>query len=119
MRYPILSAVLLGGLPLSALAAGGHYPVDDAVITAPGDFQIETWITRVDGDNSEMAFLPAWTPPGTALELTAGLIRVEEDGERFNRFEPAAKWLFSPLEPGRVAVATALELGFDDGDFTD
>jgi hypothetical protein len=119
MRYLMLSMALAGGLPLSALAAGGHYPVDDADIIAPGDFQIETWYTRVDGNNSEFAFLPAWTPSGTSLELTAGLIRVEEGGENFNRFEPAAKWQFSPIGPGRVALATAVQLGFDDGDFTD
>ncbi len=119
MRYLILCMNLAGALPLSALAAGGHYPVDDADITAPGDFQIETWFTHIDGNNAEFAFLPAWTPSGTSLELTAGLIRFEEDGESFNRFEPASKWQFSPIEPGRLAVAAAVELGFDDGDFTD
>ncbi|TVQ33203.1 MAG: hypothetical protein EA370_11990 [Wenzhouxiangella sp.] len=119
MRNTILSAILVGGLPLSVLAAGGHYPVDDADITAPGDFQIETWFTRVDGDNSEFAFLPAWTPRGTTLELTAGFYRLDEDGDSFNRFEPAAKWQFSGLEPGRLAVAASVALGFDDGDFTD
>ncbi len=119
MRNTILSAAIAACLPFSAFAAGGHYPVDDADITAPGDVQIETWFTRVDGNNSEFAFLPAWTPPGTQLELTAGFYRLEEDGASFNRFEPAAKWQFSPIEPGRVAIAASVAVGFDDGDFTD
>jgi hypothetical protein len=111
--------VLATALPLQAFAAGGHYPVDDADIVGPGEFQIESWLTRFDADNSELAVLPAWTPRGTALELTAGLIRIEEDGDSFNRFEPAAKWQFSPIEPGRMAAAVAVQLGYEDGSWAD
>ena len=119
MRNTIATLLLASTLPLAAYSAGGHYPVDDADITAPGDFQVETWFTRIDSDNAEFAFLPAWTPPGTNLELTAGYYRLEADGDSFNRFEPAAKWLFSPIQPGQLAVAASLAIGIEDGDFTD
>lgn len=119
MNKRIFPLLLAGALPVSAWSAGGHYPVEDADITAPGDIQIETWLTRADGDNSEFAFLPAWTPAGTALELSAGFYRLEEDGDSFNRFEPAAKWQFSPIEPGQIAMAASVAVGYEDGDWTD
>ena len=115
----LLACLIAGALPLSAWSAGGHYPVDDADIGDAGDFGIEAWFTRVDGDNSETAFLPTWRPGAAPIELVAGFIRVEEDGESFNRFEPAAKWQFSPIEPGVAAGAVNVEAGIDDGDWND
>lgn len=119
MRKPTTLLLTFGAFPLSAWAAGGHYPVDDAAITDPGDIQIETWLTRVDGANREFGLLPAWTPPGTRLELTAGYYRLRANGEHFNRFEPAAKWLFAPLEPGRVGAAASFTAGYQDGEWSD
>jgi hypothetical protein len=115
----LLACLMAGALPLSAWSAGGHYPVDDADITAPGDIQVETWFSRIDGDNSEFAFLPAWTIPNSRLELTAGLYRLEQDGDGFNRFEPAAKWQFVAVAPGVVGGAMSIAAGIDDGDWSD
>lgn len=115
----LMACLLAGALPLSAWSAGGHYPVDDADITAPGDIQIETWFTRLDGSNSEFAFLPSWTIPNSRLELTAGLYRMEQDGGSLNRFEPAAKWQWVPVAPGVVGGAMSLTAGIDDGDWND
>ncbi len=119
MQKKIIALAVAGCLPFSAFAAGGHYPVDDADITAPGDVQIETWFTRLDGNQREFGFLPAWTPAGTTLELTAGFYRLKVDGDSFNRLEPATKWQISPLEAGRLAIAASVALGFDEGDFSD
>ncbi|TVQ50530.1 MAG: hypothetical protein EA371_00275 [Gammaproteobacteria bacterium] len=97
-------------MPLVAWSAGGHYPVDDAGITAPGDIQIESWITRVNSDNVEFGFLPAATVRDR-LELTAGVYRIETGAGDFMRFEPAAK-LALPVSgmPG-VSLAASLALG--------
>lgn len=118
-KKTLLACLIAGALPLSAWSAGGHFPVDDAEITAPGDIQVETWFTRVDGNNSEFGFLPAWTVPSLPLELTAGLYRVDEDGNSFFRFEPAAKWQFVPQAPGVVAGAMSVAAGIDDGNWND
>ncbi len=119
MRNTILSIILAGALPLSVHAAGGHYPVDDADIGDPGDFGIESWFTHFDSDNNELAVLPTWRPGDLPLELVGGLIRVEEDGDSINRFEPAAKWQFAPIEPGQAGAAVNVEVGIEDSDWTD
>ncbi|TVS09735.1 MAG: hypothetical protein EA419_12290 [Wenzhouxiangella sp.] len=118
-KKTLLACLMAAALPFSAWSAGGHYPVDDADIGDPGDFGIETWFTHVDSDNSELAFLPTWRPGTLPVELVLGLIRVEEDSDSFNRVEPAAKWQFSPIAPGRLGAAVNVEGGFDDGDWTD
>lgn len=118
-KKTLLACLIAGALPVSAWSAGGHFPVDDAEITARGDIQVETWFTRVDGNNSEFGFLPAWTVPSLPLELTAGLYRVDEDGNSFFRFEPAAKWQFVPQAPGVVAGAMSVAAGIDDGNWND
>jgi len=115
----ITMLLLASALPLSAWSSGGHYPVDDADIVAPGGLQIESWFTHVDGNNSELAFLPAWTPAGTRLELTAGLYRIREEGDDFNRFEPAAKWQFLPPGDGHISAALSIAAGYEDGDWSD
>lgn len=118
-KKTLLACLIAGTLPPPAWSAGGHFPVDDADITAPGDVQIETWLTRIDGSNSQFAFLPAWTIPNSRLELTAALYRLEEDGDSFNRLEPAAKWQFLPTAPGVVGGAMSIAAGIDDGDWND
>ncbi len=118
-KKTLLTCLLAGVLPVSAWSAGGHYPVDDSEIGDPADFAIEAWFTRYDGNNSEYAILPSWRPGLTPVELVAGLIRVEEDGDTFTRFEPAAKWQFSPVAPGRLGTAVYLEVGIEDSDWTD
>jgi len=119
-NYKTLPACLIAGaLPLSAWSTGGHYPVDDADIGHPGDFGIEAWFTRSGPDDHELAVLPAWRPGALPIELVAGLIRAEEDGESFHRFEPAAKWQFSPIAPGQVAGAVNVQAGINDGDWHD
>ncbi|MHB8708858.1 MAG: hypothetical protein ACYC9I_08285 [Desulfuromonadales bacterium] len=119
MKKTLACLMLPGTVPVQTFAAGGHYPVDDADIVVPGEFQIESWLTRVDGDNGELAILPAWTPRGAALELTAGLIRIKVSGESVHRFEPATKWQLSPIEPGQMASAVAVQIGYEDGGWTD
>ena len=98
-------------------ASGGHYPVDDATITAPGDCQLESWFTRVNGGTWELAALPACTSPGTPVELTLGLYRLSVDDQSFNRIEPAAKWLIQPVTPGNWGGAMEVQVGYEDGDF--
>lgn len=111
--------LLATALPVQALAAGGHYPVDDVDVGEPSDFVIESWFTRFDGNNSEFAVLPTWRPGQAPLELVAGFIRVEEDGESFNRFEPQMKWQFSPMAPGQLGSAIYIEAGIEDSDLND
>ena len=119
-RYKTVFVCLIAGvLPFSAWAAGGHHPVDDSEIGDPTEVGIEAWFSRIDGDNAEYALLPFWRPGLTPVELVAGLIRVEEDGDTFTRFEPAAKWQFSPVAPGRLGTAVNVEVGIEDSDWTD
>lgn len=118
-KTTIAGIALTAALPVSAFAAGGHYPVDDVAIGDPGDFVIESFFTRFDSDNSEIAVLPTWRPGQLPLELVAGLIRVEEDGDSFNRFEPQMKYQLAPMDAGRWGSAVYLHAGFDDSNFTD
>jgi hypothetical protein len=120
MNYKTFAGLVLAtALPLQALAAGGHYPVDDVDVGEPGDFVIESWFTRIDGNNSEFAVLPTWRPGQAPLELVAGFIRAEEDGDTFNRFEPQMKWQFSPMAPGQLGSAIYIEAGIEDSDLND
>lgn len=116
LSFIVTSALAL--VPLGAWSAGGHYPVDDAEITAPGEIQVETWLTRRDRDNVEFAFLPAFTVL-ERLELTAGVYRIEEDGSGFTRFEPAAKLLLPGVGGDGLAVAVSFAAGIDDGRLED
>ncbi|MGY6588186.1 MAG: hypothetical protein ACXIUB_07825 [Wenzhouxiangella sp.] len=118
-KFAISSLALALALPVTAFAAGGHYPVDDVYVGEPGDFIIESFFTRFDGDNSELGFLPTWRPGQAPLELVAGLIRVEEDGESINRFEPQLKYQLAPMEAGRWGSAVYLHAGIEDSDFND
>jgi len=115
-RVLLLIALLL--LPLAGWCAGGHYPVDDADIVAPSDFQIESWYSHFDGRNAEFGFLPAVTVRDR-LELTAGYYRLEAGGDNLDRFELAAKWQFAPIEDGAIASALAVTVGHEDGEWSD
>lgn len=116
MTRQALLAIFAGLLSTTGWAVGGHYPVDDADIAPPGEFLVETWFTRFDGGNSEIAALPAYTIPDTSLELAAGLMRAEEDHERFAVFEPQAKYQLFPLEAGRVGLAVYAHAAYQDAD---
>ncbi|MCC5869495.1 MAG: hypothetical protein JJU27_13400 [Gammaproteobacteria bacterium] len=111
----VLSVVVL---PFPLWAAGGHYPVDDADIAEPGQVLVETWLTRVNSNNSEFAVLPA-VSFGGALGLTAGVYRLREDGESFTRLEPEAKYLLPWSHPDGLTSAISLAAGFEDGRLED
>lgn len=120
-KYVCSTLFTLGVTAVSfpAWSSGGHYPVDDTELAEPGALQIETWYTRVDGSAWEFAFLPAITLQNMPLELTAGYARVKDDGERFHRFEPSAKWQFNGVDAGQLGAALSLTAGHEDGRFTD
>ena len=128
MRKMFVAAMLL--VPASLWASGGHYPVDDSVVGEPGDFVVESWVVYLDSDNRELAVLPTLTLGGQAgrwaglgaVDLTGGIYRIEEDGERFTRFEPAVKyrlpWSADMADMG-VTAAVSFTAGFDDGRLED
>jgi hypothetical protein len=116
LRKYFASLLLL--LPISLYAAGGHYPVDDADVGEPGERIVESWITRVDGDNRELAFLPGIALQG-GVGVTAGIYRVREDGESFTRLEPELKYQLPGLGLADTQVAVSLLAGFDDGRLKD
>jgi hypothetical protein len=118
MKKQIPGVVLVALLPVTAWSGGGHYPVDDADIVAPGDFQIETWYSHLNNRQSEFGFLPAMTL-FDRVEITAGYYRLQVGSEYFDRFEPAAKWQFAPIEDGAIASALAVTVGYEDGEWSD
>jgi hypothetical protein len=113
--YLVAVAALLSNV---ALAAGGHYPVDDAFIATPGELQLEGWLTQVDSDSREFALQPT-TTIGQALELGMGLLRVEAEGKHLARLEPHAKLPGPGSDPNSWSWAVSVMLGFDDGRLAD
>lgn len=107
--------LLAGLLPVTcllsspALAAGGHFAVDDATLTDAGRCQIETWYARGNSNNDEFTFLPACNPGGN-LELTFGFGRVQEDGARDTLVELGAKTLFRTLEEDAFGLGLGVSL---------
>lgn len=102
MRKIVLTGCVPGlalALSNAALAAGGHYAVDDATLIDPGRCAVEAWYARADGDNDDVTVIPACNLTGN-LELGLGLSRLQEAGERDTVVEFAAKTLFRELEPG-------------------
>lgn len=119
-RYsPLTMAALLCAAPLTAWSSGGHYPVDDADITPPGEVQIESWFSRIDAANHELAVLLATTPRNTRLELTAGLYQLREDRDSELRFEPAAKWRFTADDDADWMIAASFAVGYEDDRVSD
>lgn len=119
MRKTYLLPALLGLTVAQAQAAGGHYPVDDADVGEAGDFAIEAWHTRIDSNNWEAAILPATTLRSVPVELVFGYVRISEDGDEFNRFEPEVKWQLAPIQPGAWGAALSVIGGHEDGQWTD
>ena len=117
-RGPVLALALVA-LPTLAWSAGGHYPVDDADITGAGEWQIESWFSRLDSDTHEQAVLLATTLPGTRLELTGGLYQQRGDGQTDYWFEPAAKWRLTADDEAPLMVAASLALAYEGNGISD
>lgn len=95
--------------------AGGHYPVDDAAVTEPGMLALESWVGWQDSSAWEIAAVSMIALRDT-VELALGLYRLEDDGDRQTRLEPAVKVLL-PWSAGDGAVTTAMSImaGVNDG----
>jgi hypothetical protein len=94
----------------ASFASGGHYGVDDATLIDPGRCQVEAWYARAAADEDDVTVVPACNLTGN-LEISLGLSRVRNQGERDTILELAVKTLMREPEVGHlgwgVAAATA------------
>lgn len=74
MRCLALLACACSG---AALAAGGHYAVDDATIADPGRCQVEAWHTRIRGGDYAFNVAPACSLGRLELTLEGRSARVD------------------------------------------
>lgn len=108
---------ILAGTP--AWAAGGHYPVDDTELVEPGVLSLESWAQWQDSDTWELAAVSAVTV-GDEVEVALGVYRLENEGDRQTRFEPAVKFRLPwSARDGTVTTAMSFMAGVNDGSLED
>lgn len=122
-RYKVnkhtLALLFAAGLPTAAWPVGGHYPVDDATLPDTGEFGVELWHSRVDGENSESALAAYWRAGERPLELIAEFQHLEEDGSNSDRFEPQLKYQLTPIASGQIGAALVVHAGYEHGRVAD
>lgn len=106
-------AVLLA-LAEDARAAGGAYVVDDAVIVAPGECQVESW--AAGGGNGDRTFVvsPACTLAALpAVEFAFQPQRVRVDGSWTTELGGQAKIGVLPMDRFGIGVAPTIGVSHD------
>jgi hypothetical protein len=93
------SWALLAGIfsTTSALAAGGHHALDDAVILEPGNCQVESWFTRSD-DRERMLHVGSGCRVGP-VELGVAAEHARQTGASETGYGLQVKWA-TELVPG-------------------
>jgi len=111
----IRPAMGVTGFTLSslALAAGGHFAVDDASLTEAGRCQLESWISYANNDDRSATIAPACNLGGN-LELAAAFSRSQADGSYASDIELSAKTVLH--EAATFAVALSLSSGWQQGE---
>jgi hypothetical protein len=90
-----------------AMAAGGHYAVDDAAILEPGQCQMETWLDREAGNARRLLHLGPACRVG-AVEVGLNLDRVRPGSANMSTvFGPQIKWAGAVTEQLSVGLAAA------------
>jgi hypothetical protein len=85
-------------LPAAAMAAGGGFFVDDALIGKPGECKIESWVSIASNHDFLAVTQPACViNAGIPVEVGATLVRARSDGEWSTGAGPKAKINIIPL----------------------
>lgn len=95
MRFP-LAAASLNLFAAHALAAGGHFDVDDATVLDPGRCQYEAWIVRAPAAVTTVAHLGPGCRVGP-VEVGLNLDRWAGASESRTLLGPQLKWVVDPL----------------------
>ena len=106
-------ALVVGALlPGSALAAGGHFVVDDTEVTETGRLALESWYSRASAGNDERsAELAYGIAPGGEFGFEGGRERV--DGEDADRLGATGKWNLADAATEGLGVAVVGGVFFD------
>lgn len=85
-------------LPAAAMAAGGAFFVDDALIGKPGECKVESWVSIASNHDFLAVTQPACViNAGIPVEAGATLVRTRSDGEWSTSAGPKAKINIIPL----------------------
>ena len=85
-------------LPAAAMAAGGGFFVDDALIGKPGECKVESWASFASNHDFLAVTQPACViNAGIPVEAGATLVRARSDGEWSTGAGPKAKINIIPL----------------------
>ncbi|MFN3714394.1 MAG: hypothetical protein ACK4SX_12115 [Alcanivoracaceae bacterium] len=109
---PLAGSTLFAMTPL-ALAAGGHFAVDDATITATGRCQLESWAGYTTSDDRSITLAPACNLTGN-LELGLALTRSRLNDALVTDVELGAKTLLHDVDT--VSVALSVTTGWQHGE---
>ena len=106
---PIIGVLVLLAHSAPVSAAGGAYAVDDAVIGAVGDCQVETWVSSADNGNRILVSQPACVANfGIPVEITVSPQAVRTDGDWAAIGGLQAKSVLIPIEHHQVGVALSV-----------
>jgi hypothetical protein len=94
----LLRAAAVSLLPVPAIAAGGAFFVDDALIGKPGECKVESWASIASNHDFLAVTQPACVVnAGIPVEAGATLVRTRSDGEWSTGAGPRAKINIIPL----------------------
>lgn len=94
----LLSVAAASLLPDPAIAAGGAFLVDDALIGKPGECKVESWVSIASNHDFLAVTQPACViNAGIPVEAGATLVRARSDGEWSTGAGPKAKINIIPL----------------------
>lgn len=113
-------ALAFAAMP-SAHASGGPYVVDDAGITEPGAFKLETWVSHANNGDRAYVIAPGFTLEALPMvEFELGIERRRSDGGWETAFAPAAKIAARDVEADgfglALVVGTVHSGGFNSTD---
>jgi hypothetical protein len=92
-------------LPAAAMAAGGAFVVDDALIGKPGECKVESWVSLASNHDFIAVSSPACVVnAGIPIEAGATFARTRSDGEWSTGAGPKAKINIIPLDERGFAL---------------
>ena len=106
-----MSAALLAFVGASAIAAGGHFDVDDASVLDVGHCQYEAWLARWPAPSTTLLHVGPACRVGP-VELGATFDRVRQSGGASTWLGTQLKWVVDPLID-RWSVGVAWNATFD------
>lgn len=114
VRCCAIGLAILGLGATDALAAGGAFVVDDAVIAAPGHCQVESWVSSADNGQFVAVSQPSCVAElGLPVELKASFQGRRADGEWTAVTGVQAKTVLIPVEPHKIGLGLVGGTAFD------